>query len=440
MLNNLMRFVFGEPLPSHLPKRISESINNHSIASEVLICWAQIVLVLFFAILYTVAPKTSQGTHFNPVPYALGVYLVFSLIRLFFSYKRFIPWGGMLFSIIMDMGMLMILIWSFHVQYMQPPSFYLKAPTLLYVFIFIALRTLRFEAKYVLAAGLAAVCGWLIMLFLALGMGGEMSEIITRDYVLYMTSNRVLVGAEIDKIISILVVTAILAVSLVRAHRLLIRSVLDNIAAKDLKRFISPEITEKIVNSETQMKAGDGETKIATAMFTDIEGFSTVSEQLQPEQLMALLNDYLSQIQRIVNRYNGVISQFIGDGILITFNAANANQDHASNAVRTALEIERTINPYMFPGGIRLKTRCGINTGKFVVGAVGSEDRLLFTIHGDEVNIASRLEQLNKKYRTYILAGEGTVAAADAAFPFVELGEELIKGRTSLSKVFSIRE
>jgi len=439
MWKKLTRFVFGEPLPDHIPDRIHRSITEHSIASEILIGWIQILIVVFFATLYTVAPKTSQATSFSPVPWALGVYGIFSVIRLALTYKRFIPSGGMLFSIFMDIGLLMFLIWSFHLQYQQPAPFYLKAPTLLYVFIFISLRALRFEAKYVMAAGLAAAGGWLLLLMLALDDMGGMNEPITRDYVLYMTSNRVLIGAEIDKMISILVVTSILSVALVRAHRLLIRSVLDSIAAQDLSRFVSPEVARRIANSDERMQAGDGEIKTATAMFTDIEGFSTISEQLDPGQLMALLNDYLGHISKIVDQFGGVVSQFIGDGILITYNAANIDDDHAANAIRTALEIQRALDEHEFTGGIRLRTRCGINTGEFVVGAVGTEERLLYTIHGDEVNIAARLEQLNKEYSTYILAGERTVSDAGDGFTFEELGQVVVKGRSAPTKVFTVR-
>jgi adenylate cyclase len=438
MWKKIADFVFGEPLPSHIPHRIDSSIDEHSVAGEALIGWVQVLLVLFFSILYIVAPKTSQGTDFSPVPWALGVYLAFSIIRLILAYRRFIPRGGILFSIFMDMGLLMFLIWSFHLQYQQPAPFYLKAPTLLYVFIFISLRALRFEAKYVMAAGLAAAGGWLLLVFLALGDFGQMSSVITRDYISYMTSNLVLVGAEIDKVISILVVTCILTVALVRARRLLIHSVLDSITAQDLQRFVSPEIAKRIVSSDEKMHAGDGEIKMATALFTDIEDFSSISERLSPTQLMSLLNTYLGYVSEIVNRNNGVITQYIGDGILITFNAASTDLDHATNAVRTALDIEKDINNRVFDNDIHLKTRCGINTGEFIVGAVGTEERLLFTIHGDEVNIAARLEQLNKEYGTYILAGEGTVAKANNGFSFEELGQVTVKGRSVPTRVFTV--
>ncbi len=439
MWKKITRFVFGEPLPDHIPERISRPISEHSISSEALIGWAQIMLVVFLAVLYAATPKTSQGTSFTPVPWALSVYFSFSVIRLILAYRRFIPRGGMLFSIMMDMGLLMFLIWSFHLQYQQPAAFYLKAPTLLYVFIFIALRTLRFEAKYVVAAGMAAAGGWLLLLYIALKDTSGIIDPITTDYVLYMTSNRVLIGAEIDKVISILVVTAILAVALVRAHRLLIRSVLDNVTAQDLSRFVSPEVTKRIIDSEEQMQAGDREIKPATALFTDIEGFSGISERLNPEQLMSLLNKYLSQVSTIIDSHNGVISQFIGDGILITFNAASTNEDHATSAIRTAQDIQQQINILPFEGGSPLKTRCGINSGDLVVGMVGTKDRLLYTIHGDDVNIAARLEQMNKKFATYILIGENTVKLAGDEFQFQHLGQITMRGRSSPTGVFTVK-
>ena len=221
-------------------------------------------MVTFFILLYTIAPKTSAGTGFQPVPWALGLYFVFTLIRLSFAYRHILPQWLLMASVVMDMGLLMVLIWSFHLQYEQPAPFYLKAPTLLYVFIFISLRALRFEPRYVVAAGVTAAAGWLILLLYALNDMTSMGETITRDYVLYMTSNRVLVGAEIDKILSILVVTFVLAVALIRARRVLIRAVVEGTAAQDLSRFVSPEIADRITAADEAIQPGDGEIKIKT--------------------------------------------------------------------------------------------------------------------------------------------------------------------------------
>ena len=132
--------------------------------------------------------------------------------------------------------MLLAMIWSFHLQYMQPASFFLKAPTVLYIFIFVALRTLRFEIRFILIAGGVAALGWMIMvIYVITVVPGD--TMITRDYITYLTSNSILLGAEIDKIIAILVVTAILVMATSRARGLLVQSVAETTAARELSRF-----------------------------------------------------------------------------------------------------------------------------------------------------------------------------------------------------------
>ena len=440
MWKSISKFILGEQLPPHLPERVRRTLADQQIEAEVLIGWIQLLLVTFFILLYTIAPKTSAGTGFQPVPWALGLYFVFTLIRLWFAYRRTLPQWLLMASVVMDMGLLMVLIWSFHLQYEQPAPFYLKAPTLLYVFIFISLRALRFEPKYVVAAGVTAAAGWLVLLLYALYDMTSMRETITRDYVLYMTSNRVLVGAEIDKILSILVVTFVLAVALIRARRVLIRAVVEGTAAHDLSRFVSPEIADHIIAADEAIQPGDGEIKLATVMFTDIEGFSTISERLKPDELMGMLNEYFAAVSDVIERYGGVIIQFEGDAMLVSYNIATPDTDHAANAVRTAIGIQQVVTRRRFGNDIELRTRCGINTGEMIAGAVGTRDRLLFTVHGDEVNIAARLEQLNKEYGTYILAAERAVREAGEGFAFERIGEVTVRGRATPTTVYAIRD
>ena len=173
----------------------------------------------------------SEDAEFAPVPWALAIYLVLTLIRLVWAQRRRLPDWSLRLSVVFDMMLLMGLIWSFHLQYMQPASFYLKAPTVLWVFIFIALRALRFEARFVALAGLVAVAGWILMVLYVV-FGDPDNMMITRDYVTYMTSNAVLIGAEVEKIFSILMVTGAIALALVRAKNLLIRAVAEHTAAE----------------------------------------------------------------------------------------------------------------------------------------------------------------------------------------------------------------
>jgi adenylate cyclase len=393
--------------------------------------------VLIFGTLYLISPKTYPvDPPLRPVPWALSIYLALTLLRIVWARFGRLPDWAVLISIVLDIGLLMALIWSFHIQYGQPASFYLKAPTLLYVFIFIALRALRFEPLYVVAAGLAGAAGWIALLVYA-AMSGEMA--VTRNYVAYMTSNSVLVGAEVDKILSILLVTAVLALGLVRAQRILYRAVADSVIARDLSRFVSPEVAARITSAARELKPGDGEVRTASVLFTDIEGFSTIAERLQPERLISMLNAYFAAVSDAIDRHGGVITQYQGDAMLITFNTVKDDPDHAANAVRTALAIQEATRERSFGEGLRMRTRCGINTGRIVAGAVGTGERLLYTVHGDEVNVAARLEQLNKTTGTYVLATESTVQAAGRGFAFERVAEVTVRGRSQPTAVYTPR-
>lgn len=432
-MSKLGDFIFGAA-GGPLPARVRQTIAIEEARAEILIGWVQLTLVAFFVVLYSIAPKTSAGTPFMPVPYILAVYLAFSLLRLAVAYLWRLPNWFVVVSIVTDIGLLMVLIWSFHLQYQQPPPFYLKAPTLLYVFIFIALRSLRFNPAYVVATGLAAAAGWLALVCYAIS---DMT-VITRDYVDYLTSNRVLIGGEIDKIISILLVTAVLTVALIRARRLLMRSVADATMARDMTRFIPPEVASHIKTADQALKPGDGEVKTASVLFCDIEGFSTFSERLAPDALMGTLNAYFAAVSEVVERHGGVITQFQGDALLVTFNAATAVPDHAACALHTAVAIQDIVRHQRFGPGLVLRTRCGISTGELVAGVIGTNERMIATVYGDEVNVAARLEQLNKTYGTSVLATDSTVSLAADRFDCRPIGAVTVRGRAAPVDIYAV--
>jgi adenylate cyclase len=424
---------------ARLPPRVRETIRRQQESSEVLIGWVQLGVVLTFATLYTIAPKTfTADAEFAPVPWALSIYFVFTVFRLALAHSGRLPNWMLYLSVVVDMVLLMGLIWSFHLQYKQPASFYLKVPTLLYVFIFIALRGLRFQARFVIIAGVAAAIGWLLMVVYAITIDPA-DSMITRNYVKYMTSNSVLLGAEFDKIISILLVTAILAVAITRARRLLIQSVVDSSTAQDLSRFVPTEVVRRVRSSELGVEAGEGEVGLATIFFTDIESFTTISESLEPKQLIKTLNEYFTAVVEPIERYGGTVTQFQGDAILASFNLPEPHPEHAANAIRAAIEIQAVLKNRTFGDGITLKSRIGINSGTVVGGLVGTGKRLGYTIHGDDVNLAARLEQLNKEYGTHIIVSETTAKLAGwERFSFRRLGEVQVRGRTKGTTIYTV--
>jgi adenylate cyclase len=422
-----------------LPARVATRVEALEVASEILVGWIQLAIVVGFSIVYLVSPKTFHAdAPFHPVPWVLAAYFGFTLLRLTLAYRnRLFEWMRYL-SIVIDMSLLLGLIWSFHLQYMQPPSFYLKAPTVLYIFIFIALRTLNFDARKVITAGLVAVLGWLLLVAYVI-MIDPRDAMITHDYVRYLTSNSVLIGAEVDKVISITVVTAILAYAILRNRRLLTYAVTESASNKDLARFVPAEVANLIKTSDDGVHVGFGEPREATVLFVDLEGFTALSERLAPEELVRTLNMFYAAVAEPLGRHDGVINQFQGDAILATFNAPRLNPDHAANAIHAALEIQALLGARTFGEGLVLRARIGISTGVVVHGLIGTPDRLGYTVIGDEVNIASRLEALNKQYGTSIIVSEHTRERAGAErFAYALLDEVQIRGRTTPTRIYRV--
>jgi adenylate cyclase len=206
--------------------------------SELLIALIQLWIFILFALLYSVSPKTfSADSMFAPVPSFLGAYLVITLTRLGLVWTDRLPDWFVYASVVVDIALLYGLMWTFHIQYEQPAAFYLKAPTLLYVFIFIAIRALRFEVRFVLLSGVVAAIGWLVMAGYAIYFDPR-GVALTRDYVAYLTSNVGLLGAEVDKIVSIIVVTLTICVAIGRARRMLVRAIVEESTARELSRFV----------------------------------------------------------------------------------------------------------------------------------------------------------------------------------------------------------
>ncbi|MBI3454092.1 MAG: adenylate/guanylate cyclase domain-containing protein [Rhodospirillales bacterium] len=401
-----------------LPERVRRAIAVEQRHSEVVVGWVQMGLVLTFATLYSVAPKTfSADAPFAPVPWALGAYFCFTVVRLFLAYRDRLTAWILAVSVVIDMALLLVTIWSFHLQYGQPPAFYLKAPTVLYIFIFIALRALRFEAGYVLLAGAVAASGWLVLVVYAATFDpGGMP--VTRDYVHYMTSASILWGAEFDKIISILIVTLILVAAIARARRVLVQALAEGEAARDLKRFFAPDIARRITGSDELVHPGEGEMRNAAALFVDMRGFTVLTASLDPGATMKLLAEYQARMVPVIQEHGGSIDKFLGDGIMASFGAARRSQTYAADALRAVdaliAEAGRWRAQREAAGLPAPPVGAAVATGSVVFGAVGDETRLEYTVIGEAVNLAAKLEKHTKVEKVRALTDTSAFALAQS--------------------------
>jgi class 3 adenylate cyclase len=193
-------------------------------------------------------------------------------------------------------------------------------------------------------------------------------------------------------------------------------------------KYMPESVAQAILDDhERSGRAADTQAE-ATLMFIDIEGFTTLSERLPPADVASVLNTYLGLVVPVIQRHGGVVNSFIGDGLFVSFNLPLAHEHHAAAAIRSALEIQKLIAAATFASGTRIRVRIGINTGPVIGVTIGTDKTMSYTLLGDAVNIASRVEQLNKRFDSTILATESTVQAAGPGFPCVWLGETDVRG------------
>lgn len=179
--------------------------------------------------------------------------------------------------------------------------------------------------------------------------------------------------------------------------------------------YLAPRIVEQLIQSPEKLELG-GEQRKITAFFSDIEGFTSISEKLEPGELVKLLNDFLTAMTDIILKYEGTVDKFEGDAIVAFFGAPNEMENQAETACMVCIEMQKKLAElreiWKEESKPELKMRIGLCTGYAVVGNMGSENRMDYTMMGDTVNTAARLEGVNKVYGTYILIGETTYKEA----------------------------
>ena len=203
--------------------------------------------------------------------------------------------------------------------------------------------------------------------------------------------------------------------------------------------YVGPEVIDQMIADPSKLKLG-GEKRELTLFFSDLEKFSSFSERLKPEELTALLNDYLSDMGEIIKEEGGYLDKYIGDAIVAFWNAPVAQPDHALRACRAALRCQRRLaerrEELAQRTGATLKMRIGINTGEVTVGNMGSRERFNYTVLGDAANLASRLEGANKFFGTYTMISESAWPAAAQGLVGREMGQIRVVGRATPVRVF----
>ena len=210
-------------------------------------------------------------------------------------------------------------------------------------------------------------------------------------------------------------------------------------------KYLSPDRVAEITRDPSALKLG-GEKLPLSLLFSDLSGFTTLSEEMDAQELIAMLNEYLQEMTDVVFAEGGYLDKYIGDAIMAFWNAPSKVPDHPDRALRTAILMQRRMDELnerwreRGTGRETLKVRIGVHTGDVVVGNVGGKDRFDYSAIGDAVNLAARLEPANKTYDTLNMVSEVTLAMAQGSYRVRELDTIAVKGKEAPVTVFELLE
>lgn len=384
--------------------------------SEWMISIVQGLVIGFLLLLFLIAPSPARpASPFQPVLYAVAVMfgsLVgrMTILALNIPVMRIWTYAG----VIIDVAVVIALIWSFHLQYDQPLSLFLKAPTQLYLFVVIAWHGLAMDPLRVALAGASAIFGWILLTFLA--VDGSLANGITRDFVTYLSSGQVLIGAEVDRSVALLLFSTILFLGISTARLQMITAALGLSATSELSRFFPSGLAKRIAASGERTEAGSAVRRTGAVLMIDIRNFTRLASEHEAEDVLEILTEVQCRAVVTITRHGGAIDKFLGDGILATFGCVQQIPSPVASSYRAAFDFHRSMVEWNIEresaGVFPVLTGAAISSGEMLFGAVGFDYRLEFTVIGEPVNRVAKLEKLNKTLGTSLITDGPTHTAA----------------------------
>ncbi len=313
-----------------------------------------------------------------------------------------------------------------------------------YYFVVLGVAAFSFSPGLVLWTGVAGVAGWLGAFAwsvrdmpVTLDWTDVPPDPTAEEFLaVFFRPEFVGTGSRIQESVAFMVVAILVATVMWRARRTVRRQAeLDQERAaisEIFGRYVPKAVADALITDRGALEPVERE---ATILFVDIASFTEMTEQAGPQRIVRVLNEYFDAVTRIISERRGVVTQFQGDAVLATFNVPLADSHHARNAVEAGLAISTLARSRTFDG-MNVRARVGICTGPVVAGTVGGGGRESYTVHGDTVNLAARLEALNKEHGTEILVAAATLERAAAA-GFERVGDIAVRGLREPVDVFT---
>ncbi len=316
-----------------------------------------------------------------------------------------------------------------------------------FYFLALAVAAFSFSPGMVLWSGVAGALGWLLAFLHA--ASGPLPVLNWSDMPPAPTAEQVTAvvldptfgggGSRIQEAVMLLIVAALMATVMWRARNTLRRMLVaerDRASISGLfGRFVPPAIVDAMIADRGVLAPIERE---ATVLFADLVGFTGMTERVGPTRTVEVLNAWFDEVTRIVGRHNGVITQYQGDAVLVTFNVPLLDPAHAQNALSAALEMLNSVRDCRFADEM-IAIRIGINSGPLVAGNVGGGGRQSYTVHGDAVNLAARLEHLNKEYGTSLLLSASTATGVSST-DLRSMGEIEVRGLSQPVAIYTVAE
>jgi class 3 adenylate cyclase len=414
-----------------------ESIKNEELRNEKRIQIARISVFALVLLMVTIA-RSVIGASLNVRFILISSLCIFSIctgLVIWRQYKK-----GKYFSaikyLLVTLDIIFISLLLVIIRYTMSREIYeitTDIPAFLVLYFINAMSGLRFDFKHSMYCAMASV-----MILVGFTMYDFLSYQFTHPYLSMFSFFKGII------LLSIALISGYIGKS---AKRLIIQNYKEqeekNFVKSIFGKYVTPEIRDQILDGRIPL---DGERTKATVLFADLRGFTGYVEGNDPEEVIRSMRAYFTAMQRVIRKHHGLVLQFVGDEIEAAFGAPLQRGDHADKAIQAALEMRKSLKEFnrgrVKEGKVSFRQGIGINTGEVLVGNTGSEDQPSYALIGDTVNLASRLQDLNKEFGTEIILSESTrssLAEANAvSSQLKKLPATKVKGKSRSVEIFAL--
>ncbi len=320
------------------------------------------------------------------------------------------------------------------------PAYMLKGPLYqTFLWLILGYNSFALQPVYILIVLIGGSLGYLGH-FAYLVLSG--SAMFTTDYIAHNLGGGVDILFILQPLIAYIAIGVGFVIFSMRMKKTIYAAVKNETVSNQLSRFFSPKVKDEIMSLNEQIVSEKGKLQNVAVMFSDIRNFTKYCEDKSPEEIVTFLKEYQSIMVDIIFKHDGTLDKFVGDGIMATFGTPSTSEDDASNAVRAAMEMSSSLRSFNIDrtksGLEEIRIGIGIHYGQVVVGSIGSGNRLEYTVIGDTVNIASRLETATKELKREIVFSREVKNQIAADIKTTLLGSIEIRGHGKPMQVFSV--